>query len=144
MKIKCCAVLQSPVWCARWSLTGVLAGTSITEMCILLICAFRLPSFLKAQLQSMHGNRGASFDCGRKRKNMPCILSACIFFWLSSDFLLLKLCRVNRPEQRSARSKVCVESENCWRKVSKKVWWAFKRFVKREKEKSTKQLWDHQ
>lgn len=44
--------------CLSCSLTGLLEGTSITEMCILLICAFRLPSFLNTQLQSMHGNRG--------------------------------------------------------------------------------------
>lgn len=42
------------------SLTGVLEGTSITEMCILLMWAFRLPSFLKEQLQSMHWNSGMS------------------------------------------------------------------------------------
>lgn len=30
----------------------------MTEMCILLMWAFRLPSFLNTQLQSMHGKRG--------------------------------------------------------------------------------------
>lgn len=39
-------------------LTVVLEGTSITEICILLMWAFRLPSFLKEQLQSMHWKSG--------------------------------------------------------------------------------------
>lgn len=47
------------------SLTEVLDGTSITDMCILLMWAFRLPSFLNTQLQSMHGNSGTPLVCKR-------------------------------------------------------------------------------
>lgn len=47
------------------SLTDVLDGTSITDMCILLMWAFRLPSFLNTQLQSMHGNSGTPLVCKR-------------------------------------------------------------------------------
>lgn len=87
MKMNCRAARQSPEWFARWSLTGVLAGTSITEMCILLIWAFRLPSFLKAQLQSMHGNRGAPFDCvtETEKKKWIRISSICILSWQRSN-----------------------------------------------------------
>lgn len=48
-------------------LTEALGGMSMTEMCILLMWAFRLPSFLNTQLQSMHGKRGTPLLFGRRQ-----------------------------------------------------------------------------
>lgn len=64
------------VFSPHGSLTDVLDGTSITEMCILLMWAFRLPSFLNTQLQSMHGNRGTPLVCGIKGIHMRAV-TAC-------------------------------------------------------------------